>query len=802
MNNKKLFLFIAMLLLMTSFASAVNLTTTGVIEAAPPSTARQTLSKYTSDDTLYFNRGSFCTSFIYNITSGIINSTAMPNAPTNCNTVAYNEEQNELFIINTGTLGNIAYANNGTIKSSLSSSFFTSIFDTTSYNNKYYATVFNGDHIKLFDKDMFYLDQKTFYEMGLPFNDSDGNAIQIDYDKENDVFALHTLNKLYILTNSLDYFGEVYNLTDYVGTQDLRQMVVRNDTIFIRELSTGDIYTWEKYDEVEIPLILGETAYNRSGLCVDVNGDSLEELCTDAEVDFDSFGSVQITCVSLLETTACNLGCENIETDGFVSGVCENAVSPQECGFDGLLRCQTINTYAECNDDNGDGRLTYGNILNCPSNQVCVNTQLGAQCIQNNITSDVWTQDFINVNIDVNFTNAFEENTELINLASSTFGTTNFLTLGQGFIPLTRYFTRTVAEELTTRVNVDKISSSSGVSTQYSAISCDFTKNLVEQVFPENTVNSTQDYNKNLLTTSKNMELEIVFEEFETGLTRVQFTEDSSQVHELSINYNETEKRLIVYDEATNRIIYNQTSFQPTDDLRRLYIKGIFNKDIGQVSYELQIIRIPLLQDIIEYAYSLPFGYTNAILNTPDKISINTTGSLSVAEVTTTHTGTYPTFQYTNVQDEDIKVCTHISTGCKNIIVFGQESLNGYIPPTYHFYELVQSCPVQIGGATNEDLEQLSEAASDELDAFESLFGEPLTKNEKALIAIIAVLGIFGIFTGIYFQTQERIMLYAGVVTGTLVLFGFVLFGYLPAWLLIIIAIIGLWIATKRFIGD
>ena len=547
---------------------------------------------------------------------------------------------------------------------------------------------------------------------------------------------------------------------------------------------------------------VGGVTYDLTSQCIDYQGDGITELCTDANVTVDSFGNVQITCNDLGSISACNLGCSVVNESNTISGDCQNTVPNNECGFVGFTKCQTLESYATCQDGNGDGVLAYENILSCPLDYYCVDDELGASCIQNNLTQTDWTQDYVNVNLEITSTNAYEENTVVIDSVSSSLGTSASLVLGQGFVPIGQYLAKTVAEKLTTEIKVEKVKST-GTAVPYSAFSCDFEKEILVQDFDVRNINSTQNFEGTLPNGDYNLEVEYILEDFTEGEHLVTFKDGGSNLAIISYTYNATEKRLVVSDYSTGRVVYNQTSLQPTEDLKRVYAKIIFNKEIKQYTISLNVIRIPLSQDVVERKYSLPISYINNNLGVPDEEIFNSTGSYDVVEVTVTKTGNYPTFQYKSITEEDVKVCTYIDTGCRNVLVWGNEKIGNIIPPTYHFYETIESCAVQIGGTISKEAQdKLDDVDTGERDYLERAINKDLTKTQKVFIALFVSVALFIVFVALYIETQDKSLLVIGSLVCGLSIFSFTLASYIEPYIIVIFMIIGIGVIAKGVRGN
>lgn len=628
-------------------------------------------------------------------------------------------------------------------------------------------------------------------------NDLDYNVSYIT-GYENNVFVLDTNTLSLLHYDSLGFSINKYTLENFTS-------VVAKDLFFYQD----DFYVIDYTNKQAVEYNLSQPTTNNSfggvqygnEYCTDQN-----TLCSNPIYAIQGEGLV-VTCADDISKTWCSDSCSNTVVNSSNVATCTDLIScTDECAYPNVDICQTPNTYGDCvlNENTGCTELFSG--LFCQANTVCETTEIGAQCVAINYTeTGLYNQPFINVDVEVVSSNAF--NTVVTEVEEgfepTTFFIASVLGLGPSYLATNIY--RSVFSTLEQDLQVEGISELQPA--LYSAYSCDFIENYldIDYIDDLNTwstsgnivnlegytyLNVTSSTNKTLVNTQLSQEIEILFVP-KNGSSYIYFYDDPYLIEGLEITYNENTLEFSIKDTAYSQVLVNETGILEggQDTLSRVALINTFLKETNAYTLQAVVIRESNNIETEQIYYTLPLGYVQTQAISPSRIRFQ--GDINVYQVIQIETEGYGVYSLDNSV-----TCEYSGLECyKQRFWSNTQGIS-----TYHFYEERQTCVQELNG-TSTTGDNLGVVADDDLDALESLFGEPFTKNEKTLIAIITVLAVFGVFAGIFYQTNERIMLFTGVISGFLIAFGFAIFGYIPAWVLIIAGIVATWVTTRSLIG-
>lgn len=604
-----------------------------------------------------------------------------------------------------------------------------------------------------------------------------------------------------------DRLGELIETFYYVETGYSYDLFFYNNTLFLID------YTNKQADATNTQLSPQPILYDgirylpQSCEGNDINSENptyTGRLCENLTAIITEAGQLHFACDEISDV--CVNGCEQTINGTTSSGNCQPQSCTNECFTLNENTCTTVNTYSQCIQGQ-DGCYDLVGSFYCPINQYCSEGQCGSATSNQ---TGLWTQEGMVVNADIQSTNAYEltENTAQIATSIITTPVSTLLSPTLGLI--TQYILKSLYQSVATQVRMETISN---VANEYRAISCDFTNNIIEADYlTHNDLNKYHwttsvditnnnglyylDINdttiKQVPTTSLSEEIEIMFEPLNTQTVTLNFKKDTAAIASLNITYNKTAKNIRITDNVYNKILLNDTSLQPTDDLQRIVLVGRFIKDINSAHYEILVIRKPSDDEVITRTFTLPIQYTTSVNKAPNIIEFNktTNETFRVYQIISKEQDGFEAFtQNTNVTP---KTCTYEFTGCKNIRVWGN---NQQFTPTYHFYEDVQVCAAQLGTNVNQDIVQEAE----DKDMLEKIVGRNFSQNQKILIAILTIGLVFTIFVSSYIETRQKSILVFGSAISVMLMIFFALpsIGYLPAWIVVLSIIIAALVIAK-----
>lgn len=596
-------------------------------------------------------------------------------------------------------------------------------------------------------------------------------------------------------------FLEAFELVNWNFTSNPRDLFFYNNNFYLLAYEEQIAVQYQLSESVFTEFdLLGGVKYSRNDFCVSEN-----YLCDDTRHYIQPNGEVIHICEGTItecpfEGTAggCN---EFYDAENILTGECGAISCSNECLQTGRINCTSLTTYTICGNYDADVCLEAGSILSCPLGQICVDGDGLAGCEAAPVLPNLLQG--LSVSKNIQSTNAYEINQDGNTFfISSAFNTAyvefNALTtpFQAGYVTgNTDYEEEIIASEYMTDSNVWDGDTSAIQTDSYGRLHMELDGGPDDERIGSNFPTTTGNLLLNYQFGMKENEWDKDAKLFVTI-----FDENGSIISEWYIEHDKDLFTLSVY-ESNNEVI-GSLLFTDTGTGNNVYgisIDLYYLEQIDSLNYQFNIFREVNNEIITERYFTTPFALVDNTATRPSRIYFH--AEKDKWDIYGYELRRIPNFNNYVAQDlnNDLHYKFEYTTlGCRTARIYANE----YVIPTYHFYDEFQICVVQIGEDIDEALAGLAGDVSGDLDALEALFGEPFSNNEKALIAILSIVAIFGVFAGIYFQTNERLMLYAGTITGSLAMFGFILFGYLPAWLFIIAGIIGIWVATRRFIGD
>lgn len=552
-------------------------------------------------------------------------------------------------------------------------------------------------------------------------------------------------------------------------------------------------------------VIIGGQAYNTTGLCI--NDD---QFSTNVSIFTNQFGDVFFDSQNEY-VTWCSAGCVNIQdTNNVTQGLCQQNACNNECNDPDFDFCETPNTYATCSVGN-DGCTDLNSGLFCPANQICEDTEIGAQCLEQDLDElgGLYVQPFISIDITANYTNAYEVlETEIDRTVDLITIPTLSTTLGIGVERVTNLFVKSFAETLFSEIKITGIQQLQP--TNYYALSCDWTDNYLELDYLDtvndlttgNTIQNESDLyyldidtltTKTLEPTSLSQNLELLVKPLTNGKSYITYKDGSYGILQLEIDYNNVTNNLLIRETGFNKLFVNETD-PNSDTLSRIAISTTHIKEADTNNIELVVIREVNDIETEQIYYSLPISYYSGIASTPDTVEIHTENNtqLRLYQIIQREQSGFPVYD-TN----EIQTCEYTNLECVDQVAF----VNDRNTQTYYFKEKLVTCVNQLGNVLNADPGDQPPTEFGELDFFEQIRGKPFTQDQKVLVAGIVLALVFAVFIYGYVETRQNIVLVGGsVITGIFTLW-FVTIGYLPAWIILLLIAIGGLLVVGMFRG-
>lgn len=642
----------------------------------------------------------------------------------------------------------------------------------------------------------------------------------------------NTINHIAYYDDSLYLYdetgGEIYR-TDVAGnreqsflvntsTYDAEDIFFYNNSLYIID-STNDIAIEYDANLIEPPVTINGYEYDPTSCTGNyINNPSLREftnnLCLSVQTVITPTGDTHFYC-EINNTVYCPTGCTQTYDDTTFesSGACNPQACTNECDIINQYVCQTENTYAQC-VLGSDGCLDLVGGIYCPINQYCSDGQCDSVTLNK---TGLWTQEGMIISADVNSTNAYERTEKEAEIVTGTASTIIGLFSNPTTKFITQQFYKSIYKYLATNVRMEVIEEPTD---KYTAVSCDFTNNLLEQDYLNHnsktayrwtstnniendgtnywlTINSTTPTSKELKTTSLSQELEILIEPRTTGTTNITYYDNTYIVDKLQIIYNSTAKNLIVKEVGYNKVIVNDTSLQPSDDLQRIVIVSRHMKNLNSNHYEIYVIRKPQDEDVISRTFSLSIQYTNNLANTPTTISFTGDGTARVYQVLQREQDGFTSFEQIDSNETGITECAYFFTGCKNVRVWG----NNQPIPTYHFYDDVQVCPTTLQGQNDALLTAQAENAQDE-QCILGFCSEGLTLGLAIILLSVTVGATLYLTSELETQGQKTAMFIGGFILFGLEILYFSQTGVFPEWYIGLLIMTGVTITGFLFIRN
>lgn len=556
-------------------------------------------------------------------------------------------------------------------------------------------------------------------------------------------------------------------------------------------------------------VVAGGVSYNTSNLCISEN-----ILCSNASVSINQYGFVVLDCVEQTAKTWCSVGCENInDTNDVLQGECINGACVNECQDPEFDSCETPNTYNTCTINTLDGCLDLSSGLFCQANTICEDSEIGHQCVAVTIAeTGTFTQPFINIDLDVNHTNVYETIQEEIEIVSDIVTIPLLTSFAGNPVPkqIASFFLKSFAEEVAQTV---KITGVSGLEpTEYFALSCDFTENLLEQDYIEtlddfttssvlttDNITSYIDIDslsvKTLEQTSLGQEIELTVKPIGTGVNTIQFVDGAYNVLELEISYNATNNHLEIRETGFNKLLVNETGVAGNDSLDYIYLRHLFIAEANVNNIQIGVFREVNGMSTEQYYYSLPISYYTTQATSPTNIVFDNedASTLRLYQIIQREQSGYNVYTTNSEQN-----CEYTALSCTNQRAW----TNDRFALTYYFDEEIQTCVNEIDGIINGDIEDQPSIGGGEADLLETFFngGEKFSQGTKFIIAVLSLMIVFGLFYYVYAETREALILVVGSLVTICTVFIFAFFGYLPVWLLVLIGIVSILLMSSQFV--
>lgn len=618
-------------------------------------------------------------------------------------------------------------------------------------------------------------------------------------------------------------FHATYGLSqDFTGLAVAQVGIVNNESeLWVVDFNGNIVYRFEMYAQpppVDYTIVEGKY-FNLTHCGAFTDGSGQEILCNDTKYIIVPGGDVYPYCTAPVDQTLCTDGCQTLTT-GTIDGnpveggqclpaTCTPIGLEAQCNFEGQKICTTLTTYRTCGFFDIDTCFDLTGVFDCSTNELCVTDPLlGGNCEPVNASqlADTWTQSFVQVSTEYSFINTIteQEGTTQINDLSAIDLIINPFT---GLSKIISQWVVSSVDDFFT-ADIKQINIVEDTTAPYGGVSCDFTDTLLEKddlshnnlaannwdsnyVITNDGMNYWIDMNtsgsatKTLKATSENVKLQYLLKPTQTGETLIVVNDSTNIISRTRITYNETSKNILIRDLNNNKLLFNDTSLQPTDDLDRVAFETTYITDIDSYHHKITIVRRPFGFDIPQTKYTLPLSYQQSSANTPSLISFNKSddGSTEIYQVLQRNLGEFEA--YTEITSGQVvnHQCEIVETGCQTVRVWG----NSQAIPTYHFYKDTQIC-------TSELADQVSDgilSGEGERDFLEQIFDKDFSTTTKAMIALFTIGLLFGLFAFTYMETggQDKVILVFGTIISGLALLFFTFIAYIPIWYIIVLII-------------
>ena len=606
----------------------------------------------------------------------------------------------------------------------------------------------------------------------------------------NNFIACSNSNKLCTEFDVLytQYMDDNDSLTNIGGSGRL----ISDDSFFVRTSTTNvDVYNITYY---ESPYNLIDGVNYSKSYCVDD-----ETFCTSTSYGVDVNGEIIFYCDDVNNSNYCSDSCDNNLIDGVLTGSCTQLGCVAECNNIGDTTCTSGTTYAICGQFDVDACLEYGTPLYCPSSQYCSNEDIGSQC--SNITSgDFYTQNFLWVDLELTSQTGVikEEGTSKLTKNVISGAISLIVPISSLFPSLKTYVLESFTKEQINETYVQSSFNENSVSQNFISNNCDYEEeffitddlehndltgngwsgNGTINTTGYNFISSSSQMNKSI-TDQTNTKISTIIELEETGTYNILFYKDGNTILDLQFVNNKTNYNLALTEEENSLNIFNSTS--TSDDLQEIIISTSFINDVEAVNVEVTLIREVLGVDIQEKYFSLPIITGD---HSPDKIVYNNNGNeIKIYEVIASSVKDY--LPYSN-NENSIKsfTCEHEQSEC--FIIRSYANTQGM--STYYFYEDIQTCIASLDGVISPTTPTV---ISDERSLIERILNVNWNTKDALFYSVLTLILVFGIFAGLSYYEKDGTFVVIGTLLTGILMFYFILEGFIPVWVIILFGIIG-----------
>ena len=653
------------------------------------------------------------------------------------------------------------YYENSNITYNFSSGFTINmwVYDNFGYGNQYFDFG-NGTHIREYSRYKYVFGSSGAYLQYLTKANTTSTQnvfINKQLPSPNNHWNMITLVQG---VNSTQYYVNGGLITNEINQTLLNRNVWTLDLgWYATSLYSAHIVNIDEYSVWNTPLNLNDIAilYNSgSGLSytdTTTNGNiSLGGKCTDEFTLCNNWGYTNYPhtfglyyCNSVAESQFCSGGC--------INDICyTNGIAT--CGIIGESKCVDSTNYGTCSDSNSDGYLDYGQLNTCALNTHCVDYFHQAQC-KNVSSSGVHSQyglittpyavntNYTSFNVDTNLRTVKVKTTDSVH-------TQSFIDSGTNF---------------TTRI-------------------CDYKETPFYNygTIPQLINQSTDIVMSSAVAQNSIVRISIVPSNFDNGTIQL-FSQGSTSNGILRYIRNATDKSLCIYD-GTGTTIYCDYDYTGSDTLKSLDLEYTF--DFTSKYYTIKMyfsrtysniqIRYPIVFAINDIYY-YRINSTNTTLNYISLVTIPQFNSFSNIA------STQPAYdQFGNVVGYYFQNdCLYSSVGSYKARTYG----NNDGTPDYSVYN---DWNINLDG-TGLTQQQLDVHTNGQ----DWLSGNGLTQNTKLLIILFTLLLTIGSFTAIGFTMNNVASGFTiGIIVGFFALIMFTVFDWIPAWILIVLIIIGI----------
>lgn len=630
-------------------------------------------------------------------------------------------------------------------------------------------------------------------------------------------YMTRTSDRIYIKTgdnniHSYNLAGDLIDTYNYTML-DANDIMISNNYMYIIDDNNNRLYEHT----------INETGVTGDYFPLEGNLYSYElcitntKLCSNTSYITDILGNNYFICNDTNDITYCSGGCQNIENEqGIIEGVCTQYGCENECQINGFQTCMTSSTYSICGQFDQDACLEYGSVLQCPANQFCSQDNLGGYCSDLEPYTD-YNQNSLLVSI------THENNTGLLNNKGTTQIVNNKVVdkVLQFISPFNYGLLKTVKTvDVSTALNYMNVNFDTTVynsiqgSQDFIGVDCDYEEIVLHSddlshfdldsygwVYTTAEIKTdvegyqyvkikdnpaTKNFNS-----GSNQKLELIVrpQPNENKVYPIEFYSNTVLLNKLSIENNKDTHTLTIRDVTSNKIIAQSTS--SAENFKHIYLGLNYIDDIKTVYIEVSIIRDVSGQIINENFYSLPIA-TASTLQVNKATFLNTGKEFWVYQINGAHVDDYPIYKYDDNTQKSF-TCSYNQVGCYDIKVYGNEQ--GI--PTYHFSDDYRVCISKLGDQYF--FQTPTVYGDDQVSTLEKIFGTTWDSKTKLLVAISIVLVVFIAFLVLGTMNGLPLVSIIGTVVAGLLLIYFAIEGYIPAWTIVLLGIIGAFIGIAIF---